>query len=370
MESMAKGPKELFEEVINQGLCTLCGACAGTCPYLVSYQGRIVQLDHCTRSEGECYQYCPRTHIDLDDVSRKIFNQPYAEGELGTFTEVLIARASAGSIRKKAQYGGVVTSLISLAMDEGMIDRAILTATDDDKMPFPFVASNRTEVLRSAGSSYMACSVLEAYNRLSREDHDKIGIVGVPCQVLGLSKMKMNSPAHRFNIENVSLTIGLFCTWALSPNRFQQYLRDHLNLSSVIRFDIPPPPAERFDAYTPNGCVSIGLDQVKEYRMPTCAYCLDMTSEFADISVGSAEGLPGWNTLIVRTKAGADLMDRAKSAGLVETGVLPDENLTHLKKAAWNKKKRALKEIVSRTGSQDNLLYVALSPQMAEELLK
>ncbi|MBW2623969.1 MAG: Coenzyme F420 hydrogenase/dehydrogenase, beta subunit C-terminal domain, partial [Deltaproteobacteria bacterium] len=295
MEPTAKGPKELFEEVIDQGLCTLCGACAGSCPYLVSYKGRIVQLDNCTRSEGECYQYCPRTQIDLDNVSRKIFDQPYSEEELGTFKEVLIARAMDQGVREKAQYGGVVTALISLAMDEGVIDRAILTATDDDKMPFPVVASNKEEALQSAGSSYMACSVLEAYNRLSSEDNDKIGIVGVPCQVLGLSKMKMTSPTHRFNIENVSLTIGLFCTWALSPDRFQKFLGDNLNLSSVTRFDIPPPPAERFDAHTATGCVSIGLDEVREFRMSTCAYCLDMTAEFADVSVGSAEGLEGWN---------------------------------------------------------------------------
>ncbi len=29
--------------------------------------------------------------------------------------------------------------------------------------------------------------------------------------------------------------------------------------------------------------------------MPACAYCLDMTYEFADISVGSVEGIEGWN---------------------------------------------------------------------------
>lgn len=370
MEPTAKGPKELFEEVIDQGLCTLCGACAGTCPYLVSYKGRIVLLDNCTRSDGECYQYCPRTQIDLDEVSRKIFEESYSEDELGTFKEAFIARASDESIRGRAQYGGVVTTLISLAMDSGLIDKAILTTTDDEKVPSPIVASTKEEALKAAGSSYMACTVLEAYNRLSSEDDDKVGIVGVPCQVLALSKMKMDSPKNRLDIDNVTLTIGLFCTWALSPDRFHKFLAESLNLPSVTRFDIPPPPAERFDAYTSSGRVSVGLDEVRKYRMPTCAYCLDMTSEFADISVGSVEGLEGWNTVIVRTGAGADLIERAKAEGIIETDSLPGKNLAHLKEASLHKKKRALKEIVNRTGDRDNLLYVGLSSQMADELLK
>ena len=57
--------------------------------------------------------------------------------------------------------------------------------------------------------------------------------------------------------------------------------------------------------------------------MPTCGYCFDMTSEFADISVGSVEGLEGWNTVIIRTENGAELMDMAKAKGKVDTSTLP-----------------------------------------------
>ncbi len=55
MEVEVKGSKELVEEVINAGLCTLCGACTGSCPYMVSYNGRIVQMDNCALDEGQCY---------------------------------------------------------------------------------------------------------------------------------------------------------------------------------------------------------------------------------------------------------------------------------------------------------------------------
>jgi coenzyme F420-reducing hydrogenase beta subunit len=95
-----------------------------------------------------------------------------------------------------------------------------------------------------------------------------------------------------------------------------------------------------------------------------------MTSEFADVSVGSVEGIEGWNTVVVRTKVGAELVSLAREKGELETGSLPAANLAHLKEAALIKKKRNLGEIVKRTGDQKNLLYLGLSQQVADKLLK
>jgi len=67
----AKGLRELQEEVLETGLCAYCGACAGACPYLVSYKGRIVILDNCTIPEPQCYKYCPRTDTDIGAVSQR-----------------------------------------------------------------------------------------------------------------------------------------------------------------------------------------------------------------------------------------------------------------------------------------------------------
>lgn len=364
-----KGSRELLEEVINNGLCTLCGACAGACPYLVSYQGRIVVLDECTLSEGQCYQYCPRTRTDMDALSQKVFGQPYSEEEIGTVKEVLMARSADARVLEKAQYGGTVTTLLSLAMDEGLIDTAVLTRETGDKMPVPFLARSSEEVLSGAGSSYMACPVLEGYNRIPADSVERVGMVVTPCQGLAVSKMKLIPPQHRVSSDNIGLVIGLFCTWALSQESFGQFLRDSLNLAKIKKFDIPPPPANRLDVYTPAGQVSFPLDQIREFKMPTCSYCLDMTSEFADVSVGSVEGVEGWNTVIIRTDTGADLVKLARDKGMLETAVLPEENLKHLKEAALLKKKRALKEIINRTGDNGDLLYLDMSPELVGRLL-
>jgi len=304
----------------------------------------------------------------MDAISQKIFGMPYGESETGTIKDVFIARATDTIIRKKAQYGGVVTTLLSLAMTEGLIHGAILTKTSDDKASAPFLAQNLGDMLQCAGSSYMACPVLGRYNQITKDDINKLGIVAMPCQVLSIAKMKIDPPQNRVNIGNVKLVIGLFCTWALSPD-FHQFLKANLDLSKVKKFDIPPPPANRFDVYTASGKSSFPLEQIRKFTMPTCAYCLDMTSEFADVSVGSVEGMEGWNTVIVRTDAGADLIETARKKRKLQIDELPASNLEHLKEAALLKKKRALNEIVKRSGDKNNLLYLGLSPQLTKKLL-
>jgi coenzyme F420 hydrogenase subunit beta len=369
MDMKIKGCKELIEEVIDKDLCAYCGACAHSCPYLVSYKGRIVLLDNCDILEGQCYQYCPRTHTDLDTISQQVFGADYSVDELGTVKEVLIARSTDLNIRERAQYGGVVTTLMSLALEEGYIDSAILAKMSHDKIPSAFLTRNKEGILQCAGSNYMACSTLDALNRIAKDSKDRLGIVAMPCQVLSIRKMKEDPPLNRMNIRNVSLVLGLFCTWALCHDTFQWFLRENFDLTQVIKFDIPPPPANKFDVYSNSGKISLPLDNIREFIMPTCSYCLDMTAEFADISVGSVEGVEGWNTVLVRTDVGVELMERAKAKKKLEIGQLPSQNLSHLKEAALLKKKRALKEIIKKTGDKKKLLYLGMSESVVDRLL-
>jgi len=369
MNMKVKGCRELKEEIIDAGQCTYCGACAGGCPYLISYKGRIVLMDNCTLSEGQCYKYCPRTYTDMGAISQQVFGAPYIEDELGTFKEVLIARSTDAHIRERAQYGGTVTALLSLALEEGFINYAILAKMSNDKIPGAFLARNKEEILQCAGTSYMAYPTLEALNQIPKDSTERLGIVATPCQALALSKMKKDPPQNRVNIENIKLVIGLFCTWALCFDKFHQFLRENLDLPQVIKFDIPPPPANKFDVYSKSGKFSFPLDKIRKFILPTCSYCLDMTAEFADISIGSVEGIEGWNTVLVRTNAGVNLMETAKAKGKLETDSLPSQNLSHLKEAALLKKKRALKEIIKKTGDKKKLLYLGLRESIVDRLL-
>jgi len=369
MVTKTKGIGDLFKEVIDKGLCTVCGACVGDCPYMVFYRGKIRMLDFCNRTEGHCYEYCPRTFTDLDAISNRIHGTPYTGDEIGTFKEVLMARAGDAKTRTKGQYGGTVSALLALALDNSLIDAAILSKNTDDKLPSGFVARSAAQVLEGAGSNYMAYPALETLNRMPRDSKDRLGIVVTPCQAIALAKMVASPPTQRVSMSNVRLSIGLFCTWALAYDRFYEFLTNNVSPAKIKKFDIPPPPANKLDLYIGKEVKSYPLDEVRKYRMPTCAFCLDMTAEFTDISVGSVEGVEGWNTVIVRTQRGTDIIADAKKKGKLEIRELPAQNLVHLKEAALIKKARAVQAIVEKTGDKNDLMYLGISDNLKGKLL-
>lgn len=140
--------------------------------------------------------------------------------------------------------------------------------------------------------------------------------------------------------------IGLLCTWALSPRSFQKEMKLRFGNRRVLKYDIPPPPANRLEVFFENQQkVEIPLDEIRPLINPGCHTCLDMTSEFADVSVGAAEGFPGWNTVILRSKKGKILFDKLVGKGVIEAKPLPKKNIQHLSEASAMKKKRALNAI-------------------------
>jgi coenzyme F420 hydrogenase subunit beta len=358
-QAVARACQELEASVLKSDLCTYCGACAGMCPYLVPYKGRMVVRDACSLEQGRCRAFCPRFSLDLDEVHRALFGTGYHYAGLGSIKQICIARATDPAIRKKAQYGGTVTALLSLALKEGLIDAAVTTRTGAEGLPEGIVAITGQEVESCAGSNYAAAPTVAAFNEACRTgDRKKIGIVAMPCQAMALAKMQADQSGVQNNSDRIAVTIGLFCTWALSPDAFCAFIEEKTGGSRITRVDITAPPVGIFELYTASGRIPVPLDEVRKFIRPGCTYCIDMTAEFADIAVGSAEGIEGWNTVIARTDRGVELLKKAIRKKALEVDALPDQNLKHLKEASDLKKKRGLKNIVQKTGREDDLLYI------------
>jgi coenzyme F420 hydrogenase subunit beta len=340
------------------------------CPYLVAYRGRIVALDDCAVEQGRCYAFCPRTATDLDEASEAVFGASFDGGPIGRVAEVLMARAAHEDVREKAQYGGTVSALVAFAIERGFIDSAVLTKSDASLLPAGVLVRAASEVLSHAGSNYVAAPTLAAFNReAQREEARRVGVVATPCQALALAKMRASPLENRNHIEKLSLVVGLFCTWALDYGVFAAFLAEKTPLERISKLDIPPPPANVLRVAAGADELSISLDEVRRFIRPSCNVCLDMTAELADVAVGAAEGIDGWNTVIVRSERGRELVEAARKAGAIETDALPEANLSHLKGASLGKRRRALANIRAMTGSDDDLLYLELRPETRERLL-
>jgi coenzyme F420 hydrogenase subunit beta len=201
------------------------------------------------------------------------------------------------------------------------------------------------------------------------DDPKSIGVIATPCQVLALARMRAAPPEICKNMDKLKLVIGLFCTWALSYPDFARFLEEKVP-DRIVKYDIPPHPANVLLAYTEKERIDISLDEVLPFVKPACRVCLDLTAEFADISVGSGRrDVIDWNTVIVRTERGMRFVEAAIKKGIIETTDIPEENLKRLKAAAYNKKKKALSSIVERTGSMDDLLYLQAEGKTVKSLL-
>ncbi len=64
--------------------------------------------------------------------------------------------------------------------------------------------------------------------------------------------------------------------------------------------------------------------------------------------MGTVEGRSGWNTVIVRTRAGKEILSRAEAVGAIETESIAEDYLGHLRDASRLKKHRALKALEGR----------------------
>lgn len=362
--------QELDAKVIKTGLCTLCGACVGNCPYFAAYEGRVLLRDVCDLPQGRCQAFCPRISLDLDNVSEVVFGTPYPEDGLGTARHVVMARTTDSAIKARAQDAGAVTTLISFAMEEGFIDSAVLTHFEDKSWPRGIIASNGEQILKCSGSSYLAAPTVESYNQAIQDvNYQSIGFVGTPCQVMALAKMRTAPPEISNSLEKLKLVVGLFCTWALSYPDFGSFLQKRVS-DQIVKYEVPPHPADVLFAYTEKDRSSFSIDEVLPFVRSACYFCLDLTAEFADISVGGGRGeVLDWNTVVIRTEKGMSLVDAAMKKGVIETTPIPEGNLNRLKIAAYNKKKRAMGNIIQRTGNSDNLLYLKGEPEIIKRLI-
>jgi len=335
------GSKELVIDVANRDLCIGCGMCENICPYFKTYKGKSTMLFPCTLEQGRCNAHCPKTEVDLDALSLFFWDEPYDGSPLGHFGRILAAKAGT-KVKGVFQGGGTVSALVAYALEKKMVDGAILTGAEGIE-PAARLVKDPGEVTASAGSKFIAAPTLSALNRAAGEGERRLAVVGTPCQMTAVAQMRMN-PLARDDFEDpVALTVGVFCNWALDHRQLLAYLSVRMDIGRITGMDIPPPPAEALVVRTTGGEERFPLKDIRKLIPHTCFICPDMTAEWTDVSVGMYEGRPGWNTLLVRTPAGAQLVDKAVADGWLVTETFPEADEKALSNAAMAKKERSFR---------------------------
>ena len=365
------GSNELQEDVLGQDLCIGCGACVNLCPYFKDYNGKTASLFPCDLTMGRCYAYCPKAEVDMDELSKQIWEMPYNGSPLGNYQEVAAARAGKNMVKGSFQGGGTVSSLMAFALKNKLINGAALTDREGLK-PIAKMVTAWKDVVDCATSKFMTSATLSAVNTGTSEGNTGLGVVGTPCQIMAVAKMRCNPMAKDDFVDPIALTIGLFCNWALDTRQMETLLADKLDISSICSMDIPPPPADIMVVETESRRLEIPLSEIKPLIPHTCSICMDMTSEWSDLSVGMYEGRPGWNTLIIRSEKGLKLVRQAEENGFIETEEMPEKNIQHLTNAAAKKKRHSLRTLIQLeliNNNEGKRSAVRMMPRVMEKIL-
>ena len=270
---------------------------------------------------------------------------------LGKYITCVAARSTDKEILEKAQDGGIATTLMVYALEQGIIDGTIVAGEGDRPwQPEPFIAMSREDILKARGTKYSISPQISWLKEATRSfGLDKVGVTGVCCQMQAVRKAQLYPINMRDVPDKVALTVGLFCMENFPYKSLQTLVEDHAgqNLSSVKRMDIGK---GKFWVYTNRGNVaSLPLKATHKYEQPGCHVCLDYVSNLADISTGSVGSPDGWSTVFIRTKKGNEVWSKAIAAGIIETKPIDEgkfglEILKKLAKEKIDKNRKTVEE--------------------------
>ena len=343
-----RGFKESLGKYILPSLCIGCAACVAVCPVecLEYVDGKPILSGECI-SCGICSSVCPKYGSPAKEMEKAFFGRERTmDEEFGIYRRVTIARTRNDDIQRVCQDGGVVTSLLLYAFEEGIIDGAIVSGRNEESplKAYPKLAESAEEIIRSAGTRYTySPNILLLKDAVARGKRS-IGFVGTPCQIQAIRKIQAAS-LRRYG-EIVNFTIGIFCSGCFSYNGLVNELirkKMGINPEDVEKVNIK---GELIVKTLNEGAKTISLKEAKRYLSGCVSSCMDFSAELADISAGGL-GLEGWTLTILRSEKGEALFDGAVSKGLLEAkSVSKDSGLWKmLVRLSRRKRRRFVKNI-------------------------
>lgn len=327
-----------ISQVVKDGLCTGCGTCIALCPKEAIeltmnekkgiYAPRINEekCDHC----GICYKVCPGYEVDFKTLNLEIFGKEPEDILIGNYLNCYTGYSTNYDIRYNSSSGGLVTQLLIFALEEGIIDGALVTRMKKDKplIPEPFIARTREEIIEASKSKYCPVPANIALKKiLSSKKGERFAVVGLPCHIQGIRKAEQINKKLK---EKIILHLGIFCNHA--PNFWGTKLllqKLRVKENEVIKLDCRGKGWPGYmkiskksgELLLPDYWSFVGTYFFYPAR---CLMCSDKICELADISFGDA-WLPelsddkiGRSIVVSKSEIGEKILQMMKSKNTIK----------------------------------------------------
>jgi coenzyme F420 hydrogenase subunit beta len=333
-------------------LCTRCGTCVAACPKGIIKVSEdnfpyIDNQDLCTDCDV-CRNVCPGIEVDFEEICKGIFRQTLYDPYVGYYKNIYVGYAIDENIRKNASSGGIVTSLLISALEQGLIDAAIVVKMNQDQplLPEVVVADTVEKIKESMQSKYQPVP-LNAILRKA-EKYERIAVVGTPCQIQGLRKWERVNPKIR---EKIIYHLGIFCGLGCMEKDATYFLLKKLNVKKENILSIEYRAREYpggFLVKLKNGNEKyVSKENYKLlhllYAPRRCILCRDFTNELSDISIGDAfsikKGINGNSIVIVRSNRGKELLGISREQNYIFLEDIKIKKIIASQKLLFNFKK-------------------------------
>jgi coenzyme F420 hydrogenase subunit beta len=335
--------RNVVEEIVKYDLCTGCGTCAGICPQnaleMRLFLKKGIFIPEVTSEKcndcGLCLKVCPGKELDLIKLRQQFFETSLSGQDdiiYGRLLDCFVGDTNDVRIRECSSSGGLVTSLLVMALEEKIIDGALVTrmSSVNPCCPESFIARTSTEVLAAANSKYCPVPLNTALREIIRNE-GRYAVVGLPCHLHGIRKAEEQ---HKELRKRIVLHFGIFCSHTVNY-KGTKFLLEKLgvaeeqvtSMSYRTRgwpggFQVTLRSGE--ERFIPLGNYWAPLFGRFFFTPWRCTLCPDGLAELADISFGDA-WLPefarerqGKSIIMVRSQEGKELVDLALRKGRVE----------------------------------------------------
>jgi coenzyme F420 hydrogenase subunit beta len=283
------------------------------------------ECSHGEKGCTSCTRACPRFRAWEPEADDSLFGRLRRPEEVaGIHKTIVLARATDPVLHEAGQDGGLVSAMLVYALEHDLVDAALVSYLEGDGTSWkavPGVARTRDHVLAAAGSRYTYSANTLAYLDLDKDDQ-RIALVGMSCQssVPPIMRARKAGKVGR----RLSLNIGLLCSKTFDDRIFEELFDAKYGLSRdrIAKVNVKG----AFQIWTHDGEFhEIPLKECHPFTREGCTLCPDFAAEHADISTGGIGTYNDWTLTIVRTDAGAELLDRMVADGWVTTRPADDD---------------------------------------------
>ncbi len=250
--------------------------------------------------------------------------------------DMYIAHSSDKEIIDKAECGGVVTSLLKFALDNGRVDAALtVKARDGNRYDgIPALVTDSKDIVETTGSLHCTSPNMARFLKeyLNGASDQKIAVVAKPCDAKAIIEL---AKRYQVNLDNL-LLIGLNCTGTLPSAKAKKMFKDEFEVdpADIIAEDIEDNKLIiRLKDGTEKEKDLAELEQKGYGRRENCRRCETNIPIMADIACGKW-GVKDKNTTFVEvcSEKGSEFIESAIEDDCIKADTPTTEAVANRKK--------------------------------------